>query len=74
MGVAWVGLVGVWFGYMLAMYIPPESFKPIIRALMGVRLLVCSGCDFTPKWSITLLTSPHQPRIRVLQVRLEKAP
>lgn len=42
MGVASVGLVGGWFGYMPAMYIPPESFKPIIGALMGVRLLVFS--------------------------------
>ncbi len=33
-GVASVGLVGVWFGYRLAMLLPPERFKPIIGVLI----------------------------------------
>jgi len=33
-GVALVGLVGVWFGYRLAMYLSPELSKPIIGALI----------------------------------------
>ena len=33
-GVAGVGVIGVWFGYKLAMILPPERFKPIIGALI----------------------------------------
>ena len=52
-GVALVGLVGVWFGYRLAMYLSPESFKPIIGALIlfVVAVVWCNSSHSAEEYS-----------------------
>lgn len=61
-GVAAMGIVGVWFGYKLAILLPPEWFKPIIGALI---LFVVAAVWFRPSRS-----SEHSSRRSSLAISI----